>query len=63
MNVNPKIVAALVVALVAIAGNAVAILGDAYPDNPWVRIAAMTVSGLAPVVAGYAKSQGDWQPK
>ena len=63
MNLNPKVLAALVVAVVAAAANIVAVLADAYPDNEIVKVAAILVSSLAPVLAGYAKAQGEWSPK
>jgi hypothetical protein len=63
VNLNPKVAAALVVALVAAAANVVVILADAYPDNVAVKCAAVVVSTLAPIVAAYAKPQGDWQAK
>jgi hypothetical protein len=63
MNLNPKIAAALLVSVLTAAANIVAILADAYPDNETVKLVAVVVSSLLPVIAGYAKSQGDWQPK
>jgi hypothetical protein len=60
VNLHPKVAAsawaALAVAVLAFVGE----LAKAYPDSTWARGALVVVGLVTPLVAGYARSSGDW---
>jgi hypothetical protein len=62
VNIHPKVkaasLAALALAVLAVAGD----LAAGSPESAWGKALVLIIALVTPLVAGYAKSSGNWTP-